>query len=470
MAKLGQEEFGHSKFGHQARTNRMVETTNGVEQARRGMVRQNFATEKEQHGCYRILHNDNFDHQDMLDSTALAGFKRLSGEMEACIVPIDLSSLKLKDKGKRRDVGVVGNAGSRGRGLKVGTALILSPVGETMGVLAQRYWKCFPKKKTRKRVVARRKKKLEEKETWYWWKLVQDVIERHRAADVAFPLWFQMDREGDAHELLNEAADYEGEGYFTIRMAQNRLTDCDTPLGRAFVQLAMLNPVLECTIEIPRTGNTKARIAHVQIRFCKQRIALRNAHQKKAYRHHEYYTVEVREVGGDTKNPLCWRLLTTYPIHSIRDLWSVVHAYRLRWRIEDFHRAWKHDGQVEKNRLIEFEPIVRWSIIHAVVAVRAERIKHLSRDSPNEDASIEFSDAELKAIIILRHGKGFTPPDTITLETATLWLAQLAGYTYKSAANARPPGQTIIARGLQRIEPLVTAIEAGFDILPATSG
>ncbi|MGO9709774.1 MAG: hypothetical protein ACLQBL_12970, partial [Polyangiaceae bacterium] len=69
---------------------------------------------------------------------------------------------------------------------------------------------------------------------------------------------------------------------------------------------------------------------------------------------------------------------------------------------------------------------------------------------------------EIRALILMKrkHKKRTeTIPDAMpSLAQATLWLAELGGYTGKSSGG--PPGSLTIRRGLEFIRPAAIAIEA----------
>jgi hypothetical protein len=148
---------------------------------------------------------------------------------------------------------------------------------------------------------------------------------------------------------------------------------------------------------------------------------------------------------------------------TIQDMKAVVAGYTQRWRIEDFHRAWKGGlCNVESSQLRAGEHVMKWATVLAAVAIRAERIKHLSREQPHVPASTELSLREVEALILLkrRYKKqneeiGDEVPD---LQTATRWIAELGGYTGK--ASGGPPGATTIARGLAQLHVAAETLEA----------
>ena len=68
----------------------------------------------------------------------------------------------------------------------------------------------------------------------------------------------------------------------------------------------------------------------------------------------------------------------------------VLFAYAQRWRIEEFHKTWKSGScRVEAARLQTVDTFLRWATIMAAVAARIERMKHLSRTSPEQPAIVE---------------------------------------------------------------------------------
>src|SRR5258708_12434575 len=219
-------------------------------------------------------------------------------------------------------------------------------------------------------------------------------------------------------------------------------------------------PIAYNLLEVPARGDQPARVACVAIRAASVVLHMED---KRTSRHRTLpiNAVWVREHGsgpltrsrsGKTASrALDWMLLTNHPIDTLDDIKEVVRGYEQRWRIEEFHRTWKSGVcNVEESQRRAREHVIKWATVLAAVAIRAERIKYLSRASPRAPATTELSRREVEALIILkrRYRKkneeiGEETPD---LETATRWIAQLGGYTGKSSGG--PPGSTTIARGL----------------------
>jgi hypothetical protein len=69
---------------------------------------------------------------------------------------------------------------------------------------------------------------------------------------------------------------------------------------------------------------------------------------------------------------------------------------------------------------------------------------------------------EIRAITLLRFGKSakkhLEAAQVPTLAQATLWLAQIGGYTGKSSGG--PPGSVTLTRGLKEVAAVVRAFDA----------
>jgi hypothetical protein len=162
----------------------------------------------------------------------------------------------------------------------------------------------------------------------------------------------------------------------------------------------------------------------------------------------------------DGEEPIRWVLLTTWPVTDFASANRVGQAYALRWRIEEVHRCWKSQCRVESSAL-HFDAFKSWSALLLCVAVRIERLKRLSRETPTQLASTEFSEDELTAMLLLcrRAKRRPDPAAPVTLGEAVLWIAEMGGYMGPSPSRG-PPGAAVIARGLDRLSAYAEAVAA----------
>lgn len=85
--------------------------------------------------------------------------------------------------------------------------------------------------------------------------------------------------------------------------------------------------------------------------------------------------------------PLCWRLLTSEPIDDLDAVRRVVRDYELRWRIEEYHKAWKSGVGVERQRLQSAPNLERMLVITAFVAVRLLQLREAVEAAPSAEES-----------------------------------------------------------------------------------
>jgi len=192
------------------------------------------------------------------------------------------------------------------------------------------------------------------------------------------------------------------------------------------------------------------------VRSASVTLQLRHPYKRRRVTQLSLNVVWAQEVGSPRgkEKAVDWLLFTNQPVRSLEQSLNVIQTYALRWRVEDFHKAWK-SGQceVEAMQLRSAAAAMKWATILAAVAARTERLKHLARSRPDTPASVELTRVEIQVLILLkRDQKKRTEiiPDTMpTIAQATLWIAELGGYTGKSSGG--PPGSVTIGRGLAQL-------------------
>ena len=361
---------------------------------------------------------------------------------------IDGSSLALIDESRKRDVGQVGNWSQRGRGLLVASALAVSLDGTPIGLCGQRYWARMQRSVHRKRLYSL------QTETRHGVELLEQVDALFSQHSPQLKPWYQLDRGYDAWAILQVAQ--QRNLCMTVRVARDRTVREHNKARKSSLFSCMSRaPVLgHHVVHVPARRGRPARVARLEIRARCVTVELKVARKRRQY--FPVYVVSAREVGRS--NPLHWRLMTTVPVASLTDAVTVINGYTTRWRIEELHRAWKRGlCNVEDTQLRGREAILKWATILAAVAARATRLTYLARETPEVAATQELSRWEIDAAIVLRRPKNVSRGETPTLAEAVRWIADLGGYTGKSSGG--PPGQTVIGRGLAKVELLATALK-----------
>jgi hypothetical protein len=411
-----------------------------------------FSDDAQREGAYDFLENEHVDPQEMMAGLASATVRRCAG-LPFVFVPVDGTSLTVSDWGAARDFGCIGSAKGGARGLKVIDALAVDPQGVPVGLLGLTWW--ARPEPIRKKKYAKQARPLEEKETRHW-------VETIRAAcsvldEKAVRGWFQIDREGDGCDLL--LALTETKHWWTVRANADRsveLEDGDTSKLRT--ELEKTTALNTYRLQVVARPERKPRLATMVVRTTK--VVLRLRDQKTGRITPLPVTaVWAREQGTTPagEDPIDWLLYTNRSVETLSDATLVIDGYAQRWRVEEFHRAWKAgDCDVESTQLRSFAAVQRWAIILAAVAVRIERLKRLARTQPDRPAAIDLSAFELHALLQLKFD-GNPPSDDATIGQAVAWLAELGGYANKYAG--KPPGATVLGRGLKYLRSAARLLE-----------
>lgn len=444
------EEFGSVSLGDARRRARLLELAAGFADKPCGTVTGAFPSTAERRGVYRFLDNADVAVEEVERSAFAATVARCAG-FDVVIVPVDGTSLNLTDEAHARGTGPVGARKSGARGFQVMTAIGVAPDGTPLGLLAQSRWARSEEKAAR----SSRKRAVEEKETRYWIE-VQEAV-RGKLKGTGTRPWFQYDRGGDAWSILLAA--HEPDIYLTVRAAHDRrILGEDDERGHLWATLRGVAAAGTCTVEIPGRSGRKARTANLAIRY--QPVRLDPNEVRNKTRHPiAIFAVLATEEGTtpEGETPLEWMLLTSRPTATFDDAATVVLGYTYRWKIEEFHKAWKSGAcNVEDTQLQSTHGIHLLAVVLGTVAMRLLRMTWVARRKPDLPATVEYSPAEIAAVYAL---KNITPLKRrpASVGQLTLWIAELGGYTGKSSGG--PPGIITLGRGLAYILPVARLFE-----------
>jgi len=447
------ETFGAAELGDARRTARLVAMATRVTQRPAGTVTAVFSTSAEREGAFRFLENAAVGHEAVADA-AFDATARACARQELVYVPLDGSSLTLSDRARKRQLGRIGNSVRQTRGLQVMNALAVDAAGVTVGVLDQQYWaRDEPPKQRRTRDHKCFGQRYLERETRFWLQGLQRVEARlsQHAPDVK--RWYQIDRGGDCWPLFRMAI--ERALLLTVRANHNRRVLL--PDGRASLLQQTLNraPVKgRFELDIAQRPGRAARKATIVVRACTVAI---NARVTKHRRERFTLNAVLAQEQSSRKDRLRWTLLTTANVDTFEQARAVIDGYALRWRIEDFHRAWKSGVcNVEDNQLHSQLTILKWATLLAAVAARANRLAQLVRTSPQLPATSEFTEYEIEAAFL--YLKRTRDPDKpLLLRDVIDLIADIGGFAHKY--SARRPGPIVIGRGLQTVQALAVGLK-----------
>jgi len=408
--------FGDCDLGDVRRTARLVKLAAGLaKQTGASVSRSCQGDEAGKEGAYRWLRNGNIGYERVAESgfaaTAVAAEK-----VELLLAVEDSTTLSFKHGVAKALGDTGGKADSKARGVWAHSVLLLDARSEqTMGLIEQRLWQRDGQRGTRH---TRKERAVEEKESYKW----QQASERmaQRLGPTLARVISVCDRESDVHAYLRYKQQH-GQR-FIVRAAQDRRVKEG---GTLFAQMAEAPLLGRMDVPVAQRGGRAARKAKVEVRAARVRLQAPRGIKDEA--------VEVTAVWAHEKkaraDALNWLLLTSEPVEGMAQAQQILRWYGLRWRIEDFHKAWKSGAGVEAQRLQAPENILRLSTILAFVAVRLLQLREVVSVPGAGDVPCTrvLGEDEWK-VLWASTAKRTLPPTAPTLAWAYRALAKLGGF------------------------------------------
>lgn len=451
------EEFGAAELGDRRRTARLVRLSAAAARGPAGTITATLSNAAEREAAYRFLENRAIHHQALEDAMFAANARRCAG-LGRVIVAVDQSTVSVMDRLGTKGLGRTGSHFAIGgrRGAEVMSAVASEADGPaTLGLLAQ-VWHVRDDEKCPN--DDNDKRPPEERESALWGQCMRAARDQLAAHSPGTRPWFQLDRGADNNNVLQAALSLGTD--FTIRSTHDRRLDTGGRLRSAIRRCRPLGSISTSVLDSHAPAG-QARLRPVSLTLRARSVVLRlQTTRGKRYGSADLTVVHAYEARARSQRArIEWYLLTNVPVGSLDDAVAVVNAYRRRWRVEEFHRAWKSGlCDVEGSQLRSAAAFRKWATILAAVASRAERLKTRARAEPDAPATVELTQAELDAAILMSSSK-LALGTPMTLEAAVDMIAKLGGYTGRRNSGG-PPGPTVIARGLEKVVVAAQAIAA----------
>ena len=155
--------------------------------------------------------------------------------------------------------------------------------------------------------------------------------------------------------------------------------------------------------------------------------------------------------------PVEWILLTSLPVESFDDAWSVLGYYEKRWLIEEWHKALKTGCRVECRQLKSKEGLERITGLLSVVAVRLLQLKSAARTDPGRPAGQVVPLHWIKMLVAARKRLKNMAATAMTIGEFYRELAKLGGFLGRKSDGE--PGWITIWRGWQKLYMFVHGAE-----------
>ncbi len=276
----------------------------------------------------------------------------------------------------------LGTTGSRReakhRGYLVHSILLLESVSERMiGLMEQRHWSrdaaVYGKKHARKKRV------YEDKESFKWEQASRRMAER--LGETMKRTISVCDRESDIYEYLSYKL--EQSHRFVLRVQSDRCLL--TSARRLFATMDRdAQTLCHDTVAVAQRGGRRARKATVALRSLQ--VQLQTPANRRGADSLSVNVVLVQEVDPLAGEPaLRWVLLTSEPVDSAEQVRRIVRYYELRWRIEEYHKAWKSGVGVERQRFQSAQNLECMLVITAFLAVRLLQLREHLHATAGDD-------------------------------------------------------------------------------------
>lgn len=440
--------FSKCNLGDLRRTKRlMLVAANFANNVGQSVV-QSSSNESEIKGAYRLISNEHINCEDIANSGFNASIE-IAKKSENLLALEDTTDVSYCHS-VASELGYIGNSlGHKTRGFMVHSIMLLDKDQEkTIGLVAQQRWK---RKNEEFGKSAHKKTRLYSDKESYKWESASRAMQ-DRLGDQMSKVISVCDREADVYEYLHYKVSHSQR--FIVRGKENRkLSDGE----RLLEYIENFKPIGAYQLNIPQKGGRTKRQATMEISHGTTQI-LPPKGKRKQYSAIDINVVICQESEPKGQKPLKWVLLTTEPTSTEQDIMEVIRCYELRWKIEEFHKAWKSGGtQVESLRMQISDHVERTAVILAFVAVRLLQLKELGEER-EADASCTQLLTPLQWKLLWRKLEKRKPPKKIpNMKWAYQKLGRLGGWN--DSKRTGRVGWNALWEGWFRLELMVEGYE-----------
>lgn len=401
-------------------------------------------------GIYRMLSNDRFTYENLLD----ASHKKCVDSINTTHVLAIQDTTEFNYQGIKKKIGrdddEIGPTGINTiAGYFCHPVLVMSSesndiFGLSSTILYNRNWN---KQNKNERKYAQQP--IEEKESYRWIKAAE---ESKKNIPQNINITFIGDRESDIYDEFLTVPDKRSHVLVRSRSDRN-LTNNE---GKLYNKLSKQE--VEGTYEIDLASNKKrpSRKAKIEIKYCKVSITAPSNFkgEKKDIILWAIEAQESEETSPDESDKILWRLLTTHEVSNIEKAIECIGWYKKRWFIEELFRIIKTKGfQIESSQLAGGLKLKKLLAMTIEAALHIMKLK-LSLTNDECLATTIFSKEEEEFIEVLQAKvegatqKQKNPYRKKTLAWAAWTIARIAGWTGYSSHG--PPGYITIKDGYDR--------------------
>ena len=456
---LGQQIFGAADLGDQRRTQRLVQVFDRCCQHPGGTLPDKMQSPADLKALYRLCEKKQVTHEAILRPAREHTLQRLAEQEGTFLILHDGTELDYTSlESLAGDLGQIGEG--HGRGYECHNSLAVNAqTREVLGLAGQilHHRVDAPDQETLPEHRDR-----ESRESLLWLHGTRHLPRDWRLVDVC-------DQGADTFEFLEHEV-HSGRR-FVIRAKHSRKIFAGHEPGGATHELkpyARSLPVLGTrTIDIQAQKGPHQRKPRKGAVFSVRAAPILVHRPTTKYGHHgndslPLWIVCVREENPPRgEKPIEWMLLTNQPVHTVEDALRVIDWYRLRWIIEEYHKAMKTGCQVED---MQFTTTSRLEPAIALLSVVATTLLNLREASRQPDATTRLAETLFapEYIEVLAAWRFKEIRTNLTVQEFFFALARLGGH--QNRKHDHHPGWLVLWRGWMKLQAMLDGYLAALRI------
>ncbi len=389
--------------------------------------------------AYRLLSEPDVTHA-ALSEPHWQATRQQAGQADIVLFVQDTSDLDFTAHRHTKGLGWTGNTGGRGFLLHSCLAVRPTTVPEILGLAAQQVWTRHEIRKGNETRTARFKRR---KESDVWAEVVEAI--GPAAPDQC---WVSgSDRASDIFSFVRRAR---AQGWHCLwRVGQNRVVWAGSgSKTKLLLDWARRLPAqTETAIDLRGRAEQPSRTVRLQVAWSEVTLCPPCNGQERQQAPVAGWCVRCWET-SKRKNALEWILFTTVSVTDAASALERIEWYRLRWVVEEYHKALKTGCALEQRQLQRAQGLLALLGFLAIVAVRVLQLRTVARTAPDTPATQVIEPELVETVVRFRGGEA----DRMTADQ--FWRAVAGWGGFLGRKGDGDPGWQTLWRGWLRLQDL----------------
>ncbi len=451
---LGHTIFGATDLGDQRRTARLVATFDLMHRHPGGTLPDKLQVPADLRAFYRLCDCEEVTHEVLIAAARAHTLARINAHAGPVLIVHDATELDYTSlKSLAGQLGQIGKGTHRGY-ICHNSVAVTADSGEVLGLLDQTL---HHRVKVKKETLAQHRGR-ESRESLLWLRGT-----RHAPADWR---WIDVSDQGsDTFEYL-EHANRSGRR-FVVRACKARKVlrghEPQAPQHELHAASQLLPELGRYTMDVqPQPGRVARKNAEFVIRGGS--VLIHPPHRKQGQHGDEplpMWLAQVTEVAPPAgEQAIDWTLLTNEPVRKLADAQRVIAWYKLRWTVEEYHKAKKTGCGIET---LQFCTTARLEPAIALLSIVALTLLNLREIARRPEAKERRADTLLAPdyITVLSRWRYQEARPAMTIYEFCMALGRLGGHQNRKGDGH--PGWLVLWRGWTKLQAMLDGFDAAQD-------